>query len=81
MRWDDTVFRGRAPRGGRSGTRTPEEHSPPGMGGDWRHCTGLDLRYFKADGDGWFMLRMMIQLFNRQESLKNGIGLPKNQPP
>ena len=53
MRSDDRGFRGRAPRGGRSGTCTHEGHSPPGMGGDWRHCAGLDLRYFEADGEGW----------------------------
>ena len=50
------------------------------MGGDWRHCAGLDLRYFEADGDGWLMPRMVFQLFNRQESLKDGIGLPKQTP-
>ena len=50
--------------GGRSGTRTHEGHAPPGMGGDWRHCAGLDLRYFEADGDGLFMPRMVFQLFN-----------------
>ena len=80
MRSDDRGFRGRAPRGARSGTRTQEGHTPPGMGGDWRHCAGLDLRYFEADGDGWFMPRMVFQLFNRQESLKDGIGLPKQKP-
>ena len=53
-----------------------EGHTPPGMGGDWRHCARLDLRYFEADSDGWFMARMVFQLFNRQESLKHGIGLP-----
>ena len=67
---DDRGFQGRTPRGARSGTRTHEGHTPPGMGGDWRHCAGLDLRYFEADGDGWFMPRMVFQLFNRQESLK-----------
>ena len=66
MRSDDRGFRGRAPRGARSGTRTHEGHTPPGMGGDWRHCAGLDLRYFEAEGDGWFMPRMVFQLFNRQ---------------
>ena len=50
------------------------------MGRDWRHCAGLDVRYFEADGDGWFMPRMVFQLFNRQESLKDGIGLPKQKP-
>ena len=80
MRSDDRGFRGRAPRGARSGTRTHEGHTPPGMGGDWRHCAGLGLRYFEADGDGWFMPRMVFQLFNRQESLKDGIGLPKQKP-
>ena len=80
MRSDDRSFRGRAPRGIRSGNRTHERHTPPGMGGDWRHCAGLDLRYFEADGDGWFMPRMVFQLFNRQESLKHGIGLPKQKP-
>ena len=80
MRSDDRGFRGRAPRGGQSGTHTHEEHTSPGMGGDWRHCAGLDLRYFEADGDGWFMPWMVFQLFNRQESLKDGIGLPKQKP-
>ena len=80
MRSDDRGFRGRAPRGGRTRNRTHEGHTPPGMGGDWRHCAGLDLRYFEADGDGWFMPRMVFQLFNRQESLKDGIGLPKQKP-
>ena len=64
MRSDDRGFRGRAPRGARSGTRTHVGHSPPGMGGEWRHCAGLDLRYFEADGDDWFMPRMVFQLFN-----------------
>ena len=80
MRSDDRGFRGRAPRGGRSGNRTHEGHTPPGMGGDWRHCAGLDLRYFEADGEGWFMPRMVFQLFNPPESLKDGIGLPKQKP-
>ena len=35
-----------------------------GIGGDWRHCAWLDLRYFQADGDGWFMPRMVFQLFD-----------------
>ena len=80
MRYDEQGFRERAKRGGRSGTGTHEGHTPPGMGGDWRYCAGLDLRYFEADGDGWFMPRMVFQLFNRQESLKDGIGLPKQRP-
>ena len=80
MRSDDRGFRGRAPRGGRSGNRTHEGHTPPGMGGDWRHCAGLGLRYFEVDGDGWFMPRMVFQLFNRQQSLKDGIWLPKQKP-
>ena len=80
MRSDDRGFRGRAPRGGSSGNRTHEGHTPPVMGGDWRHCAGLDLRYFEADSDGWFMPRMVYQLLNRQESLKDGIGLPKQKP-
>ena len=80
LRSDDRGFRGRAPRGGRSGNRTHEGHTPPSMGGDWRHCAGLDLRLFEADGDGWFMPRMVFQLFNRQESRKEGIGLPKQKP-
>ena len=50
------------------------------MGGDWRHCAGFDLRCFEVDGDGWFMPRMVFQLFNRQESLKDGIALPKQKP-
>ena len=50
------------------------------MGGDWRHCAGLDLRYFEADGDGWFMPRMVFQLFNRQKYPKDAIGLPKQKP-
>ena len=79
MRSDDRGIRGTALRGGRSGTRTHEGHTPPGMGSDWRHCAGLDLRYFEADGDGWFMPRMAFQ-FNRQESLNDGIGLPKQKP-
>ena len=79
-RTDDRGFRGRAPRGGRSWNRTHEGHTPPGMGGDWRPCAGLDLHYFELDGDGWFMPRMVFQLFNRQESLKDGIGLPKQKP-
>ena len=63
---DDRGLRGRAPRGGRSGNRTHEGHTPPGMRGDWQHCAGLDLRYFEADGDGWFMPRMVFQLFGRR---------------
>ena len=55
----------------------PRGRHEPCRGGDWRHCTGLDLRYFEADGDCWFMPRMVFQLFNQQESLKDGIGLPK----
>ena len=66
MRSDDRGFRGRAPRGARSGTCTHEGHSPPGMGDDWRHCARLDLRYFEADGYGWFMLQMVFQLLNGQ---------------
>ena len=50
------------------------------MGGDWRQCAGLDLRFFEADGDAWFMPRMVFQLFNGQESLKDGIGLLKQKP-
>ena len=50
---------------------------PPGMGGDWKHCAGLDLRYFESYGEGGLMPRMAFQLFNRQESLKNGAGLLK----
>ena len=80
MRSDERGFRGRAPRGGRSGNRTHEGHTPPGFGDDLWHCAGLDLRYFEADGDGWFMPRMVFQLFNQQESLKDGIGLPKRKP-
>ena len=80
MRSDKRRFRGRAPRGGRSGNRIHEGHTPLGMGGDWRHCAGLDLRYFEADSDGWFLPGMAFQLFNRQESLKDGIGLPKLKP-
>ena len=49
------------------------------MGSDWRHCAASDLRYFEANSDGWFMPRMMFQLFNRQESLM-GFGLPKQKP-
>ena len=64
MRSDERGFRGRAPRGVRSGNRTHEGHTPPGMGGDWRHCAGLDLRYFEADGDGSFVPRMVFQLFD-----------------
>ena len=75
MRSDHRSFRGRAPRGGRSATRTHQGHSPPGIGGDWQH-----LRYFEADGDGRVMPRMVFQLFNRQESLKDGIGLLKQKP-
>ena len=80
MRSDDRDFRSRAPRGGRSGNRTHEGHTPPGMGGDWRHCARLDLCCFEADGDGWFMRRMVFQLFNRQEALKDGSGLLKQKP-
>ena len=76
---DDRGLRGRVRLGGRSGTRTYEGHIPPGMGADWRHCAGLDLSYFEADGHGWFMPRMVFQFFNRQESLKDGIGLPKQK--
>ena len=79
MQSDERGFQGRAPRGGGRGTRTHEGHTLPGMGGDWRHCAGFDLRYFEADGDGWFLPRMVFQLFNRQESLKDGIGLPKHK--
>ena len=50
------------------------------MGDDWRHCAGLALQYFEADGDGWFMPRMVFQLFNSRESLKDGIGPPKQKP-
>ena len=32
MRSDDRGLRGRAPRGGRTGTRTHEGHTPPGLG-------------------------------------------------
>ena len=49
------------------------------MGAGWRHCTRSDLRYFEADGDGWFMPSMVFQLFKRQESLNDGIGLPKEK--
>ena len=80
MRSEDRVFRGSASGGARSGTCTHEGHTPPGMGGDWRHCAGLNLRYFEADGDGWFMPRMVFWLFNRQESLKDRIGHPKQKP-
>ena len=80
MRSDERGLRGRAPRGGRSGNGTHEGHIPPDIGGDWGHCAGLDLRYFEADDDGWFMPRMVFQLFNRKESLKDGIGLPKENP-
>ena len=80
MRSDERGFRGRAPRAGRSGNRTSEGHTPPGMGGDWQHCARLDRHYFKADGHGWCMSQMEFQLFNRQESLKDGIGLPKQNP-
>ena len=80
MRSDERGFRGRASQGGRSGTQTHEGQTPPGMGGDWRHCTGLDLRFFETDGDGSFMPRMVFQLFNRQESIKDGPGLPKQKP-
>ena len=62
------------------GPAPTRDTSLPGMGGDWRHCAGLDLRYFEADGDGWFMPRMVFQLLNRQESLKDGIALPKQKP-
>ena len=71
MQSDDRGFRGRATRGGQSVTRTHEGHTSPAMGGDWRHCSELDLRYLEADGDGWFMPRMVFQLFDRQESLKD----------
>ena len=77
MRSDERDFRRRTPGGGRSGSRTHEGHTPPGMGGDWRHCAGMNLRYFEADGEGWFMPRMVYQLFNRQQSVRDGIGLPK----
>ena len=80
MRSDDRGFRGRAPCGGRRGTRTHGGHSPPGMGGDWSHCDWFDLRYFEAEGDSLFMPRMVFQWFNREESLKHGIGLPKQKP-
>ena len=50
------------------------------MGADWRHCAGLDLRYLEADADGWFMPQMVFQFFSRQESLKDRIGLPKQEP-
>ena len=80
MRSDDRGFRVGAPRGGRSGNHTHERHGPPGKGADWWHCARLDLRYFEVDGDGWFMPRMVFQLFNRQESLKDGSGLPKQKP-
>ena len=80
MRSDDRGFRGRAPRGARGGNCYHKGHTRPGMGGDWQDCAGLDLRYFKADGDGWFMPRMVFQLFNRPESLNDGIGLPKQKP-
>ena len=75
MRSDDRGFRGRAPRGGRSGTRTHEGHGPPGMGGDWRHCAGLD-RYFEADGDGWFMPRGWCFNWSTDKNLSRmGLGL------
>ena len=77
MRSDDRDFQGRAPRGGRS---DHEGHTPPGMGGDWRHCARLDLRYLEADGDDWCMPWMVFQLFNREQSLKDGIVLPKQKP-
>ena len=80
MQADEGGSRGRAPRGGRSGTQTDEGHVPPGMPGDWWHCAGLDLWYFKADSDSFFLSRMVLQLFNRQESLEDGIGLPKQKP-
>ena len=50
------------------------------MKGDWRHCAGLALCYFEADGEGWVMPRKVFQLFNQHESLKDGIGLPKQKP-
>ena len=50
------------------------------MRGNWRHCAGLEHCYFEADGDCWFVPRMVFQLFNRQESLKERIGLPKQNP-
>ena len=62
------------------GTAPTRDRPLPGMGGDWRHCARLDLRSFEADGDGWFMPRMVFQLLNRQESLKDEIGLPKQRP-
>ena len=74
MRSDDRGFRGRAPRGARSGTRTHEGHTPLGMGGDWRHCAGLHLRYFEADGDGWFMPRMVFQLLRDKNLSRMGLG-------
>ena len=80
MRSQDPGFRGRALRGGRSGTHTQEGHTPPGIGRDWRHCAGVHLRYFGADGDGCLMPRMVFQLFKRQESLKDEMGLPKQKP-
>ena len=79
MQSDERGFRGRAPRG-RSRTCIHDGHTPPGMGDDWRHCAGLDLCYFEADGDGWFMPQMMFQLVNRQESVKDGMGLTKQKP-
>ena len=54
MRADEGGSLGRARRGGRSETQTDEGHTPPGMRGDWWHCAGLDLWYFKADSDSFF---------------------------
>ena len=48
MRSDEQGFRGRAPRGGRRGTRTHEGHTRPGMRGEWRHCARLDLRLLRG---------------------------------
>ena len=69
MRSADRGFRGGAPRGGRSGTRTHKCHTPPGMGGDWRHFAGLDLRYFEADSDGhaWCFNSLMDKTPSRME--------------
>ena len=61
MRSDERSFRGRGRRRARSGTRIHERYTLPGGGGGWRHCAGLDLRYFEADADGWFMPRMVFQ--------------------
>ena len=62
------------------GVGTAPTRDTPRLGGDWWHCAGSNLRYFEADGDGWFMPQMVFQLFNRQESLKDGFGLPKQKP-